>query len=463
MLDDPELTFDTRCLHAGQKPDPTTGARAVPIFQTTSYVFQDTAHAAALFNLEEAGNIYTRMGNPTTAVFEERMASLEGGAGALAVSSGQAAQVLTATTLCEAGDEFVTASTLYGGTFTLFDATLRRFGLTPVFVDSDDPENFRRAITSKTRFLYAETIANPRMNVLDIERVAQIAHEARIPLVVDNTFASPFLCRPIEFGADIVVQSATKFIGGHGTSIGGVIVDGGRFAWKSSDSPQMNKPSRGYHDLVFAERFQELAFLTKCRIEGLRDLGPCLSPFNAFLFLQGLETLGLRMARHAENAQALAEYLERHPSVEWVKYPGLASSPYYELGQRYLPKGCGAVLTFGIKGGLPAAKTFIETVEVFSHLANIGDAKSLVLHPASTTHQQLPASDLEAAGVTPDMIRVSVGLEGIEDLIRDADRALVASQKPRSQRGERNFVKQKLREVLATERGRWGRVSSPAK
>ncbi len=464
MFNDPELTFDTRCLHAGQKPDPGTGARAVPIFQTSSYVFQDTAHAAALFNLEESGNIYTRMGNPTTAVFEDRMASLEGGVGALAVSSGQAAQVLATTTLCEAGDEFVSASTLYGGTFTLFDATLRRFGLTPVFVDPDNPENFRNAITSKTRFLYAETIANPRMNVLDIERVAEIAHEARIPLIIDNTFATPFLCRPIEFGADIVVQSATKFIGGHGTSIGGVIVDGGKFSWKDSDCPQMNKPSRGYHDMVFGDRFADVAFLTKCRIEGLRDLGPCLSPFNAFLFLQGLETLGLRMARHAENAQALAEYLERHPFVEWVKYPGLASSPYYELGQKYLPKGCGAVLTFGIKGGMAAAKAFIESVEVFSHLANIGDAKSLVLHPASTTHQQLPASDLEAAGVGQDMIRVSVGLEGIEDLVRDAGRALEASQKPRvQQRGDRNFVKQKLREVLANERGRWGRVTSPSK
>ena len=392
------------------------------------------------------------------------MASLEGGVGALAVSSGQAAQVLATTTLCEAGDEFVSASTLYGGTFTLFDATLRRFGLTPVFVDPDNPENFRNAITSKTRFLYAETIANPRMNVLDIERVAEIAHEARIPLIIDNTFATPFLCRPIEFGADIVVQSATKFIGGHGTSIGGVIVDGGKFSWKDSDCPQMNKPSRGYHDMVFGDRFADVAFLTKCRIEGLRDLGPCLSPFNAFLFLQGLETLGLRMARHAENAQALAEYLERHPFVEWVKYPGLASSPYYELGQKYLPKGCGAVLTFGIKGGMAAAKAFIESVEVFSHLANIGDAKSLVLHPASTTHQQLPASDLEAAGVGQDMIRVSVGLEGIEDLVRDAGRALEASQKPRvQQRGDRNFVKQKLREVLANERGRWGRVTSPSK
>jgi len=464
MFDDPELTFDTRCLHAGQKPDPGTGARAVPIFQTSSYVFQDAAHAAALFSLEEAGNIYTRMGNPTTAVFEDRMASLEGGIGALAVSSGQAAQVLAATTLCEAGDEFVSASTLYGGTFTLFDATLRRFGLTPVFVDPDDPENFRKAITDKTRFLYAETIANPRMNVLDIERVAAIAHQAGIPLVIDNTFASPFLCRPIEFGADIVVQSATKFIGGHGTSIGGVIVDGGKFSWKDSYSPQMNKPSRGYHDLVFSDRFGDLAFLTKCRIEGLRDLGPCLSPFNAFLFLQGLETLGLRMARHSENAMALAEYLERHPFVEWVKYPGLASSTYYELAQKYLTKGCGAVLTFGIKGGMAAAKAFIESVEVFSHLANIGDAKSLVLHPASTTHQQLPASDMEAAGVAPDMIRVSVGLEGIEDLIRDAGRALEASQKPRArQRGDRNFVKQKLREVLASEGGRWGRLSSPTK
>jgi O-acetylhomoserine (thiol)-lyase len=283
-------------------------------------------------------------------------------------------------------------------------------------------------------------------------------------LLIDNTFASPFLCRPIEFGADIVVQSATKFIGGHGTSIGGVIVDGGKFSWKDSDSPQMNKPSRGYHDLVFGDRFGDVAFLTKCRIEGLRDLGPCLSPFNAVLFLQGLETLGLRMARHSENALALAEYLQRHQFVEWVKYPGLASSPYYELGQKYLPKGCGAVLTFGIKGGIAAAKAFIESVEVFSHLANIGDAKSLVLHPASTTHQQLPASDMEAAGVSADMIRVSVGLEGIEDLIRDAGRALEASQKPRTQqRGDRNFVKQKLREVLANERGRWGRVSSPTK
>jgi O-acetylhomoserine (thiol)-lyase len=457
MSDNPELTFETRCLHAGQKPDPNTGARAVPIFQTTSYVFQDTAHAAALFNLEESGNIYTRMGNPTTTVFEDRMASLEGGAGAVAVSSGQAAQVLAATSLCQAGDEFVASSTLYGGTFTLFDATLRRFGLTPVFVEPDDPENFRRAITPRTRFLYGETIANPRMNVLDFERVAAIAHEAGVPLIVDNTFASPFLCRPIEFGADIVVQSATKFIGGHGTSIGGVIVDSGKFPWKEAVSPQINGPSRGYHNLIYSERFGNLAFLAKCRLEGLRDLGPCLSPFNAFLFLQGLETLGLRMARHSENALELARYLAQHPLVEWVKYPGLLSSPYHELARKYLPKGCGAVLTFGINGGMEAARTFIENLEVFSHLANVGDAKSLVLHPASTTHQQLPEADREAAGVTPDMIRVSVGLEGIDDLIRDAGRALEASRKPRRQkRQDRDFVKQKLREVLRNEVDRWG-------
>jgi len=457
MSDDPKLTFDTRCLHAGQEPDPGTKARAVPIFQTTSYVFEDTAHAAALFNLEESGNIYTRMSNPTTSVFEDRMASLEGGIGAVAVSSGQASQVLAITTLCEAGDEFVTASTLYGGTFTLFDATLRKFGITPVFVDPDCPENFRNAITPRTRLIYAETVANPRMNVVDFDAVAAIAHEAGLPFIVDNTFASPYLCRPMEHGADIVVHSATKFIGGHGTSIGGIIVDSGKFPWKDANLPQMNTPSRGYHGMIYSERFGEFAFLAKCRIEGLRDLGPCLSPFNSFLFLQGLETLGLRMARHSENAQLLAEYLEHHPCVEWVRYPGLASSPYYDLAQRYLPRGCGAVLSFGIKGGLNAARAFIENLKLFSHLANIGDAKSLVLHPASTTHQQLPEAEMLAAGVTPDMIRVSVGLEGIEDLIRDVDRGLAASQDPQPSRSrDRDFVKQKLRELLTRETERWG-------
>lgn len=458
MPADPDLSFETRCLHGGHQPESHGGARAVPIYQTTSYVFQDTAHAAALFNLEEFGNIYTRMSNPTTTVFEDRMASLEGGAGAVAVASGQAAQFLTAASLCEAGDEFVTASTLYGGTFTQFDATLRRFGLTPVFVEPDDPENFRRAITPKTRFLYGETVANPRMNVLDIQKVADIAHKARVPLVVDNTFASAYLCRPIEHGADIVVQSATKFIGGHGTSIGGVIVDSGKFPWKEANSPQINGPSRAYHNMRFSEKFGSLAFLTKCRIEGLRDLGACLSPFNAFLFLQGLETLGLRMRRHSENAAAVAEYLERHPLVAWVKYPGLASSPYHALAGKYLPEGCGAVLTFGIKGGLEAARTFIENLEVLSHLANIGDAKSLVLHPASTTHQQLPEADMLAAGVTEDMIRVSVGLEGIDDLIRDFERGLKAAQNPRTRRRGRDVMKQKVREMMQSEFRRWGAV-----
>jgi O-acetylhomoserine (thiol)-lyase len=456
MPEDSELSFDTRCLHAGQRPDAHGGVRAVPIYQTTSYVFQDTAHAAALFNLEEFGNIYTRMSNPTTTVFEDRMASLEGGAAALAVSSGQAAQLLAVSTLCDAGDEFVAASTLYGGTFTQFDATFRRFGFTPIFVEPDDPENFRRAITPKTKFLYGEMIANPRMNVLDIAAVAEIAHEARIPLIVDNTFASPYLCRPIEHGADIVVQSATKFIGGHGTSIGGVIVDSGKFPWAESNSRQINGPSRAYHDLRFSEKFGNLAFLTKCRIEGLRDLGPCLSPFNAFLFLQGLETLGLRMQKHSQNAQALAEYLERHPSVTWVKYPGLKSSPYHRLAERYLPRGCGAVLTFGIKGGVEAARAFIESLEVFSHLANIGDAKSLILHPASTTHQQLPKADMEAAGVTEDMLRVSIGLEGIDDLIRDVAKGLFVSQNPRARhRGSRDLMKQKVREMIQSESRRW--------
>jgi O-acetylhomoserine (thiol)-lyase len=456
MLDDSKLTFDTRCLHSGQKPEAHGSARAVPIYQTTSYVFENTAHAAALFNLEEFGNIYSRMSNPTVTVFEDRMASLEGGAAAIATASGQAAQLVAVASLCEAGDEFVAATTLYGGTFTQFDATLRRFGITPRFVEPDDPENFRKAITPKTRFLYGETIANPRMNVLDISAVAEIANEARIPLIVDNTFASPFLCRPIAHGAHIVVQSATKFIGGHGTSLGGVIVDSGKFPWREADSPQMNGPSRGYHGMRFSEKFGNLAFLTKCRIEGLRDLGPCMSPFNAFLLLQGLETLPLRMRKHSENTLALAEYLEKHPLVNWVKYPGLQSSPYFHLAQKYLPDGAGAVLTFGIKGGLEAASAFIDNVQVFSHLANIGDAKSLVLHPASTTHQQLPPDDLAMAGITDDMIRVSVGLEGIEDLIRDVEQALEISKNPRAARQRRrDYMKQKVREVLDGEYRRW--------
>jgi O-acetylhomoserine (thiol)-lyase len=420
--------FNTRSLHAGQRPDPTTNARAVPIYQTTSYVFEDSADAAQLFALQKFGNIYTRIMNPTTAVLEERMASLEGGIGALALSSGQAAQFLTVSSLCQAGDHLVSSATLYGGTYTQFDTTFRRLGFDTTFVEPDDPENFRKAIKDNTKLLYIETIANPRMNVVDIEAVAKIAHDAGLPLVVDNTFASPYLCRPIEYGADIIVHSATKFIGGHGTSIGGVIIDGGKFDWNNGKFPQITEPSPGYHDLKFSETFGEMAFIIKVRVEGLRDLGPCMSPFNAFLFLQGIETLGMRMDRHSSNALALAEHLEKHPAVAWVKHPGLPSSPYHGISEKYLPKGCGAIFTFGIKGGLEAGKKLIDAVQLFSHLANVGDAKSLVIHPASTTHQQLTESDMKAAGVTPDLVRLSVGLEDLEDIIWDLDQALEASQ-----------------------------------
>ncbi|MDW8130472.1 MAG: O-acetylhomoserine aminocarboxypropyltransferase [Bryobacterales bacterium] len=420
--------FNTRALHAGYTPEPTTLARAVPIYQTTSYVFENTDHAAALFALRKFGNIYTRIMNPTTAVLEERVASLESGAAALATSSGQAAQFLTAISLMQAGDQMVAASTLYGGTYTQLDISFRKLGLEVVFVDPDDPDNFRRAITPRTKCLYGETVSNPRGNVLDIERVAAIAHEHKIPLVVDNTFATPYLCRPIEFGADIVLHSLTKFMGGHGTSIGGIIVDSGKFPWKEGNFPQLNEPSRAYHGLVFTEAFGELAFIIKARVEGLRDMGPCMSPFNAFLFLQGIETLGLRMERHVANAMAVAQFLEKHELVSWVNYPSLPSSPYYELAKRYLPKGAGAVFSFGIKGGYEAGKKFIDSVKLFSHLANVGDARSLVIHPASTTHQQLSLSEQQAAGVTPDMIRVSIGLEDLDDILWDLDQALWASQ-----------------------------------
>ncbi len=416
--------FGTRCLHAGQHPDAETGARAVPIYQTTSYVFQNSEHAAALFALEKFGNIYTRIMNPTTAVFEERVASLEGGVGALATASGQAAQLLALTSLMEPGDEMVAASTLYGGTYTQFDVSFRRLGINTIFVEPDDPENFRKAITPRTRVLYGETIANPRMNVLDIERVAAIAHEADLPLVVDNTLASPYLCRPIEHGADIVVHSATKFMGGHGTSIGGVIVDSGKFPWTKEKFPQMTEPSPGYHGLRFVETFGNLAYILKTRVEGLRDLGPAISPFNSFLFLQGIETLPMRMERHSRTALAVARYLEKHPRVTWVKYPGLESSPYHELAEQYLPLGSGALLTFGIRGGLDAGRRFIDSVQLLSHLANIGDAKSLVIHPASTTHQQLKDDEKAACGISDDMIRLSIGLEDPEDIMWDLDQAL---------------------------------------
>jgi O-acetylhomoserine (thiol)-lyase len=421
--------FATRALHAGHRPDSDTGARAVPIYQTTSYVFEDTAHAAELFNLQRFGNIYTRIMNPTTAVFEERMAALERGVGALAVSSGQAAQFIAISSLLQAGDHMVAAMTLYGGTYTQFDISFRRLGIETTFVDPDDPDAFRCAITPRTRLLYGETIGNPRMNVLDIAAVAAIAHEHNLPLVVDNTFASPYLCRPVEHGADIVVHSATKFIGGHGTSIGGVIVDSGKFPWDQGRFPQLLEPSKGYHGIRFYETFGDFAYIMKARVEGLRDFGPALSPFNAFLFLQGLETLKLRMACHSSNALAVAEFLASRPEVSWVNYPGLASSRYHALSSRYLPLGAGGILTFGIRGGLAAGKRFIESVELFSHLANVGDAKSLVIHPASTTHQQLTDEEKLAGGITDDLIRLSVGIEEIEDILWDLGQALEASQR----------------------------------
>ena len=428
MAKDRDYGFNTRALHAGQRPDPTTGARAMPIYQTTSYVFEDTDHAATLFALQRFGNIYTRIMNPTTAAFEERMASLEGGVGALAVASGQAAQFVAIFTLMGEGDEIVASNTLYGGTYTQFDISFRKMGIQATFVDARDPDNFRRAITPKTRALYAETIGNPKIDVLDIEAVAAIAHEHGLPLIVDNTFATPYLCRPIEWGADIVVHSATKFIGGHGTSIGGAIVDSGKFRWDNGKFPGMTEPSKGYHGIRFYETFGNFAWIMKARVESLRDMGPALSPFNSFLFLQGLETLGLRMERHVANARAVAEFLAGHPAVAWVNYPSLADSPYNKLAQKYLPKGSGAIFTFGVKGGLDAGRAFIESLQLFSHLANVGDAKSLVIHPASTTHAQMSEEEQRAGGITPDMIRLSIGLEDADDLIWDLDQALQASQ-----------------------------------
>jgi O-acetylhomoserine (thiol)-lyase len=422
-----QMGFSTRSLHAGHTPDKSSLARAVPIYQTTSYVFEDSSHAAALFALEKFGNIYTRIMNPTTAVFEERVASLEGGIAGLATASGQAAQFLAIASLMGAGGEVVAASTLYGGTYTQFDVSFRRLGIDVTFVEPDDPENFRKAITPKTRAIYGETIANPRMNVLDIEKVAAIAHEAGLPLVVDNTMASPYLCRPIEHGADIVVQSATKFLGGHGTSIGGIIVDSGRFQW-SEKFPALTEPSPGYHGMKFTEVFGNLAFIIKARVEGLRDFGPCVSPFNSFLILQGIETLKFRMEQHSRNALEVAGWLEKNPAVSWVKYPGLKSSPYHKLARKYLPLGQGAVMTFGIKGGLEAGRKLIDSVKLFSHLANLGDAKSLIIHPASTTHQQLSDEQQLEAGVSKDLVRLSVGVEDVEDIIWDLDQAIAASQ-----------------------------------
>jgi O-acetylhomoserine (thiol)-lyase len=422
------LGFNTRCVHAGYQPDPNTKARAVPIYQTTSFVFDDSDDAAALFGLQKFGNIYTRIMNPTTAVLEERVASLENGIAGLAMASGQAAQFVTVNSLMGAGDELVSASTLYGGTYTQFDVTFRKLGYNVKFVEPDDPKNFEKAITPKTKLLYGETISNPRGNVLDIEAVAKIAHAHGIPLVIDNTFATPYVCRPIDYGADIVVHSLTKFMGGHGNSIGGMIVDGGKFDWNNGKFPQLTEPSRAYHGMKFHEVFGNLAFIIRARVEGLRDLGPCMSPFNSFLFIQGIETLGMRMDRHLANSLAVAEWLERNPLVTWVKYPSLKSSPYYSIAKKYTPKGAGAVFSFGIKGGYNAGKKFIDSLKLFSHLANVGDVRSLVIHPSSTTHQQLSAPEQEAAGVTPDLVRLSVGLEDVDDLQWDLDQALRTSQ-----------------------------------
>ncbi len=423
-----KLHFDTLAIHGGQEPDATTNARAVPIYQTTSYVFDDADHAARLFALQEFGNIYTRIMNPTTDVFEKRIAALEGGAAGLALASGQAAQTLIILTIARAGDEIVSTTSLYGGTYNLFHYTLPKLGINVRFVDAADDEALRAAINDKTKAVYTETIGNPKLDISDIERQAATAHEFGVPLIVDNTTPSPALCRPIEWGADIVVNSATKFIGGHGTSIGGVIVDGGKFDWQASGRfPDFTTPDPSYHGVSYTEAFGPLAFIIKARVQGLRDTGACMSPFNAFLLLQGAETLHLRMQRHSENALEVARFLEQHEAVEWVNYPGLESSKYFALAQKYLPDGAGALITFGIRGGFAAGKNFINSLSLFSLLANIGDAKSLVIHPASTTHQQLSEAEQHDTGVTPDLVRLSVGIEDVRDIIADLDQALKQS------------------------------------
>ena len=428
MAEELKQRLATLAVHGGQAPDPATGSRAVPIYQTTSFVFNDADHAARLFGLQEFGNIYTRIMNPTTDVFEKRVAALEGGAAALATASGQAAETLAITTLASAGEEIVSTTSLYGGTYNLFHYTLPKLGITVRFVDPDDLDGLRAAINDKTRAVYTETLGNPKLDVADIEALAKIAHDHKLPLIVDNTSASPALIRPIEWGADIVVESATKFIGGHGTSIGGVIVDAGKFDWKASGRfREFVEPDPSYHGLSFVEAFGPLAFILKARVQGLRDTGAALSPFNAWLLLQGLETLHLRMERHSQNALAVAKHLEQHPGVEWVNYPGLASSKYAARAKKYLPDGQSALLTFGIKGGYGAGKSFINSLKIFSLLANIGDAKSLVIHPASTTHQQLTVQEQADAGVTPELIRLSVGIEDVRDLIADIDQALAVA------------------------------------
>jgi O-acetylhomoserine (thiol)-lyase len=420
-----EFGFDSRAIHAGAAPDPSTGARATPIYQTTSFVFDDVDHAASLFNLQAFGNIYSRLTNPTVSVLEERVASLEGGRGAVACASGHAAQFLAFFTLMEPGDEFVSSKNLYGGSITQFTHSFKKLGWTCHFVDPTEPENFRTALTPKCKAIFIESLANPGGVIVDIEAVAAIAHEAGIPLIVDNTLASPYLCRPFEWGADIVIHSMTKFLGGHGNSMGGIVVESGKFDWAQNDKfPSMTKPTESYHGLVFYETFGDFGFTLKARAEGLRDMGPALSPFNAFMILTGIETLSLRMQRHVENARKVAEFLEGHPKVDWVSYAGLESSPFKALADKYTPLGAGSVFTFGVKGGYEAGIQMVENVQMLSHLANIGDTRSLIIHPASTTHRQLAEDQLVAAGAGPDVVRLSIGLESADDIIHDLDQAL---------------------------------------
>jgi O-acetylhomoserine (thiol)-lyase len=431
---DREFGIETLCLHAGQIPDETTGARALPIYQTSSFVFDSPEHAASLFNLQTFGNVYSRLSNPTVAVLEERCAALDGGRAGLAAASGMAAEMLTMLTLCRQGDHIVAANTLYGGTYSQFAVTFKQFGIECTFVDSDNPDNFRTAIQPNTKAVFAETIANPRLNVLDIAAVAAIAHQAGVPLVIDNTLASPYLCQPIKHGADIVVHSVTKYLGGHGTTLGGVLIESGKFDWGNGKFPHMVEPSAGYHGVRFAETFGDFAFTMKARMETMRTLGPSLAPMSAWQLLQGIETLPVRMDRHVSNALTVAQHLSAHPAVAWVNYPGLPSNPFHALAKKYMPKGAGGILSFGIKsteGNLNtnlAGEKFIQACTFLSHLANVGDAKSLVIHPASTTHRQMSPQEQIKAGVSPDLIRLSVGLESIDDLLWDIDQALKASQ-----------------------------------
>jgi O-acetylhomoserine (thiol)-lyase len=426
---DRKYGFETLCLHAGQIPDAATGARAAPIYQTTSFVFDSAEHAASLFNLATFGNVYSRISNPTVAMFEERMAAIENGRAALACATGQAAEATAILTLCKAGDHIVSASTLYGGTHTLLGVNLRKLGIESTFVHPDEPDAFRKAIRPNTKLLFAETLGNPLINVVDIEALAKIAHEAQIPLVVDNTVPSPYLCRPIDWGADIVVHSATKYIGGHGTTMGGAIVESGKFDWGNGKFPEFTAPSPGYHGVVFHETFGDFGYTMKARMEIMRTFGPSLAPLNAWLLLQGLESLPVRMDRHCANALAVARFLKDHPKVAWVNYPGLPGNKYFSLSRKYLPKGASGLLNFGIKGSTPsgsarAGERFIEAAQFMSHLANIGDAKTLIIHPASTTHRQMSDEEQLKAGVLPDMVRMSVGIESIDDILWDIDQAL---------------------------------------